>query len=270
MRYSEGFVKQHFPGPYPTAHTIEGDENRRLPPDGDAVPERGDVCYGLSYPGGQDFGPYVQRLAQPNQRLDDMMDATGIPYSAGNAHAHSAMMLFSLELNCAPEVIVETGTFYGYTTWYLAQACLFQGFGKVYTIDPEPKLIPDKVRNHPNVEVITGKSQEVLPGLLKKLGEVQVAFLDAYKRQCLQEITIVNDFIPEGGLIITHDTAMLNTGETLANIAYSLSNYDTMLFAGRPHKDDPHKFFGNADDRGLMVLRKRETDPFLGAEPVRL
>jgi hypothetical protein len=45
-------------------------------------------------------------------------------------------------------------------------------------------------------------------------------------------------------------------------IEKSFPQYDTMLFTGTPSEDDPHSYFGNADDRGLYVIRKKMEDPF--------
>ncbi|MBZ0129383.1 MAG: hypothetical protein K8F59_09725 [Rhodobacteraceae bacterium] len=62
---------------------------------------------------------------------------------------------------------VETGTFKGDTTAFLS------GFSKkVYSIEPEPTLVENAVRrfaNTPNVEIIKGTSEEILPDLLPKL-----------------------------------------------------------------------------------------------------
>ena len=175
-------------------------------------------------------------------------------------------MLYTLALNCRPTTIVETGTFYGYSTWFFAEALRFWGDGgKIYTIDPEDKLIAKEVRSHPNVELVKGRSEEVLPSLLKELGKVDIAFIDSWKRLALLEFRMCHPHINEGGLAIFHDTQFLNTGKTLYSICrQAMENiYEFILFCGTPHKDNPHHYFGNADDRGLFVARKMEPDPFL-------
>ena len=283
MNYSEQFAKTAFPGPYPEAHTIAG---QKVPPDGPAQPPSNRMMWasnqpmpvGLSYPGTQDLGPYRQHCGEglpPSFVLDF---GNSIPFSCGSVHSHTALMLFTYVLNQRPLAVVETGTFHGYSTFFMAEALRLLGDGgKVYTIDPEPKLIPPSVANHPNVELVKGYGDKVLPGLLADLGEVQFAFLDSWKRMAYAEFCIVHPYLPAGGMAVFHDTQFLNTGYALYR-NFSIRgtgdgweekkischpDYDVMLFAGTPHRENPHRYFGNCDDRGLLVLRKREADPFL-------
>lgn len=274
MNYSSQFKKVDFSklktGPPP--HQISG---VKLPPDGDAQIERdvGDRSHlmagepiGLSYPDGQDFGPYVQAITGglfPSFTLD--FENT-IPFSAGNVAPATAMMLFSLILNQRPVCICETGTFYGYSTWFMAEALRLLGDGGIiHTMDVTEELVDESVLNHPNVEFHKGSSVKILPELLPKLGEVQAVFLDSYKRLSLWEFYQVHEYIPPGGLCIYHDTQFLNTGKSLVTVlAPKIPGiYHAMLFCGTPKTGDPHHYFGNADDRGLLVLRKIEENPYL-------
>ena len=273
-KFSDDFKKGNFTaGPYPPPHSIEGD---KVPPDGDRQPtehpvflraENGPMPIGLSYPAGQDFGPYVQHIGEgwnPQQMGADLSNA--IPFSCGNIHPHTALMLYALVLNQRPQVIVETGTFYGYSAWVMACALATWGDegAMVYTIDPEQALIADQVKDHPYIDCRAGLSQNVLPELLEEVGEVQFAFLDSSKRIAYREFQTIDPYMPEGGIICFHDTQMLNTGYALyACIMERHPEYDNILFSGTPHKTNPHRYFGNADDRGFFVLRKREHDPFL-------
>lgn len=264
MTHSGRFKKQGFPGPYPEAHTIGGD---KLPPDGYAQPlspgEQEGI--GLSY-GTGDFSPYVQRLGECPEMWNTLLPSFDceIPFSAGNVHPHTGLLLWALAVNAHPTVIIETGTFYGYSTWFLAQALHWLGKGTVYTIDPDFSRVAECVRKHPRVQMIPGRSMDVLPNLLSDLDhEVHFAFLDAYKRQALAEFQLLDRAIVPGGIVAFHDTQVFNTGRGLWTLMRSHPDYDRMLFAGTPAVDNPHHYFGNADDRGLFVLRKREADPFL-------
>lgn len=279
--YSENFsLRRGEEGDPNKAHTYKG---QKLPPDGNAYVNASELvlrasagfdAVGLSYPVGQDFGPYIQRCGEglhPRMNLP-LNFHNAIPFSAGNVHPHTGMLLYAHVLNQRPKAIVETGTFYGYSTWFMAEALRHWGDGgKVYTIDPEQKLIHNSIKNHSNVECIQGRSEDVLPDLLKELGEVQFCFLDSYKRLVYREFQLCRPYIPEGGIVCFHDTQFLNTGEMLCYVLHtkdpevSTGLWDIMLHCGKPHKDNGHKFFGNADDRGFLMLRKREKDPFLGA-----
>jgi len=262
VTHADRFQKRAFSGPYPEPHTTR--DGRKLPPDGTAQPETvfDQSGVGLSYPDGRDFGPYVQRLGECPRMWNH--DAQGVPFSAGNVHPHTGLMLYALALNARPTVIVETGTFFGYSTWFLAQAMREWGEGTVYTIDPDFQHVADCVRNHPHVRLVPGNSIDMLPRLLSDLeGEVHFAFLDAYKRQALAEFQLLDRAMVPGGIVVFHDTQAFNTGRGLWALLQTHPHYESMLFSGTPAVDNPHRFFGNADDRGLGVLRKKERDPFL-------
>ena len=274
----EKFVKPSSWGPFPEPHT-HPTTGEKWPPDGLAEPltPQEQAGIGLSYPGGQDFGEYVQRLGEcPHlwNTLNGMFDG-GLnriissfdgPFSAGNVHPHTGLLLFSLAMNARAFTVVETGTFYGYSTWFLAKALDWWGDegSKVYTLDPNPSLVAQCVRQHPRVEIIPYPSYEILPRLVDDLKGVDFAFLDSYKRLALMEFQLLDKVIVPGGIVAFHDTQVFNTGKGLWSVTQSHPNYDKMLFAGTSHVVNPHHYFGNADDRGLYVMRKKEeTDPFL-------
>ena len=259
--HADRFQKRAFPGPYPEPHTTK--DGRKLPPDGMAQPataqEQSGV--GLSYPAGCDFGAWTQYLGECPRMWN--LDSHGIPFSAGSVHPHTGMLLYALALNARPTVVVETGTFFGYSTWWLAQAMCEWGEGMVYTVDPDMRHVPPAVSEHPHVTMIQGHGYKVLPRLMTELGEVHFAFLDSYKRMALMEFDDIRAHVVPGGMVVFHDTQAFSTGHNLWLYLRRLDGWDSMLLAGTPAVDDPHHYFGNADDRGLFLLRRREADPFL-------
>lgn len=277
MNFSEQFEKPDFTiGPYPEAHTIAG---QKVPPDGTAQPKHGpDGCLrygrdempiGLSYPAGQDFGPFRQMCGEGVYPSFSIDFTNNIPFSCGNVHTHTALLLFSLVLNQRPKIIIETGTFYGYSTWFMAQALRAwdDEDAMLYTIDRTDHLIAPEVKKHPKVTIITGESEVELPKLVEEVGEAQFIFLDSWKRLARWEFLEVHKIVPPGGLVVFHDTCLLNTGKALYEWLLEQPEYreqfELMLFAGTTHRSNPHRFFGNADDRGLLILRRKEANPFL-------
>ncbi len=263
-----GYKKRTFTeGPYPLPHSIDGEQ---MPPDGTKQPDcddRGMMTskpIGVSYPDGQDFGPFVHHIAEGLFHSFNLDFTHTIPYSAGGVHPHTGILLFALALNVHPDVIIETGTFYGYSTLFLAKACEIWGKGKVYSFDPEDKLIAPEIMDHPYVECIKARSDKgALQNLLDEVKQVDFALIDSWKRLALYEFLLIEPYIVEGGVVVFHDTQFLNTGEELHRIIEkSFPQYDTMLFTGTPSEDDPHSYFGNADDRGLYVIRRKMEDPF--------
>lgn len=73
---------------------------------------------------------------------------------------------------------VETGTYLGDTTASLAGHAR-----KVYTIEPDPTLFArarDRFSGSPNIEVLSGCSEDVLPGLLSQLTGDVCFWLDGH------------------------------------------------------------------------------------------
>lgn len=269
-----GYTKRQFPGPYPPSHSLEGKEGH-LPPDGMLQPEAEDELrcgtrwlkdhmIGCSYPVGHDFGPYTDHLGEglfPSFTLDF---ENQIPISAGGVHPHTGLLLFALALNLRPDVIIETGTFYGYSTMFLAKACELWRQGTVFTFDPEDKLIAPEVKAHPHVRCIKRRSVEVLEAFCQEVGQVDMAFLDSWKRLGIWEMRTIDPYVPEGGIVVFHDTQHLSDGRTLFEmLERNALDYQRILFAGTPRDDNPHAYYGNADGRGLYVLRKTNRDPWL-------
>ncbi len=279
MKYSEGFIKPDYKvGPYPQHHSVGGKSIVWAPhaqprmTGGVLKADTDDIPIGLSYGvnGNKDgdFGPYIQRCGEGLPNSFSLDFTNGLKFCAGNLHPHTGLMLFSLALNLRPEAIIETGTAKGYSTMFLAKACEIWGEGKVYTIDTQKDIAHPEIRNNPYVECITDLGTNAIKRLGEQGMEFQMGFLDSWKRMALQEFRELDPLLAEGGIVAFHDTQFLNTGKTLfdtINAQYS-KTYDLMLFSGFPHKDNGHKFLGNADDRGLFVIRKRPTkDPFINA-----
>ena len=268
-----GFKKRDFPGPYPEPHTVNGDGSGKLPPDGDAQPDHngGDPPMmtshpiGVSYPEGQDFGPYTDHKGEGLYHSFKLDFTNDIPYNSGGVHPHTGLLLFSLALNARPDVIVETGTFYGTSTLYLAKACEIWRSGKVYTIEPDLNNVHPSIFENPWIEVIEGLSEEQLPKLMEKVEQVDFAFLDSWKRLSFIEFMLIRDHMVSGSIAAFHDTQFLNSGHTFYEMIqqHIEEEWDQMLFCGTPKEDNPHHYFGNADDRGFFALRRRERDPFL-------
>lgn len=271
-----GFKKRTTWGPdFPTPHSLVGKPGK-VPPDGDVQPDAEkrlragsrwmkDHAIGMSVSESGDFGPYINYKGEGLFHSFKLDFENTIPFSTGCTHPHVCLLLFSLALNLRPDVIVETGTFMGYSTLFLARVCDLWGQGMVYTFDPENKLIAPEIRNHPRVRCIHERSADGLPRLMEEVGQVDFAFLDSWKRLSLHELSMIVPFMVDGGIIAFHDTQWLNSGHTLYETLEGVAktDFDTMLFAGVPHVDNPHHYHGHADDNGLYVLRKKTPHPFL-------
>ncbi|MBU2395754.1 MAG: class I SAM-dependent methyltransferase, partial [Gammaproteobacteria bacterium] len=258
----------------PESHTING---KKMPPDGTAQPEYKESALGYkmmkSYAignaqvAGKDFGPYVDYLGNGlYHRFELLFDWPEIPYSTGGVHPHTGLLLFSLALNMQADVIIETGTFFGYSTMFLAKACEVWGKGMVHTFDPDKEgILPDYVKDHPYIAAHRARSTDPeFEETLKRVEQVDFAFCDSWKRLSFYELQLIDRYLVEGGIIAFHDTQLFNSGKTFYEVVQKyFPLYDKMFFSGTPSEGDCHSYHGNADDRGLLVLRKRNEDPFL-------
>lgn len=108
-----------------------------------------------------------------------------------------------------PDVIVETGTYRGGSSYYYAHLLDFVGRGRVYTIDIED--YPGKPK-HPRVHFLLGSSTE--PAVFSRVqseikpGESVLVFLDSDHRKdhVLRELNLYHQLVTPGSYIIVEDT----------------------------------------------------------------
>ena len=96
-----------------------------------------------------------------------------------------AQLLFRICRMFKPATVVELGTSLGITTGYLATG---NNSGKVYSIEGSSAVADLAARNLTklgieNIEVIHGDFERKLPGLLQRIGAVDLAFIDGNHRQ---------------------------------------------------------------------------------------
>jgi predicted O-methyltransferase YrrM len=102
-----------------------------------------------------------------------------------------------------PELILEIGTFTGYSA-----ICLARGLrkdGKLYTIDPNDELISfsreyfTRAGLSSSIIQLTGRAQDIVPGIDL---EFDLAFIDGDKREYPDYYRIVHEKVKAGGFII--------------------------------------------------------------------
>jgi cephalosporin hydroxylase len=108
-----------------------------------------------------------------------------------------------------PELIVEAGTGFGGSAYYLADLCEAMGTGRVVTID----VISSPERpEHPRITYIEGSSTDAavvaqVSKLRPNSGDVLVILdSDHSKEHVLDELRVWADWVPVGSYIIVEDT----------------------------------------------------------------
>jgi cephalosporin hydroxylase len=77
-----------------------------------------------------------------------------------------------------PEVIIEIGNNCGGSTLALAHLCDALGKGKIIGVDVSHERVPDHVRNHPRIELITGDACAVFSEVRSKLNDGRIMVIE--------------------------------------------------------------------------------------------
>jgi predicted O-methyltransferase YrrM len=165
----------------------------------------------------------VEYLREIRQSDFVKMNQSSVVQITGNKPGHLFGKLIYFLVRCVkPEVMIETGVAHGVSSWTILNAMHKNQKGKLYSIDL-PNLDTKKMYNVENVnqqpgwvvpEILRkrwileiGRSSDLLPPLLKKLGTVDIFFHDSdhsYENM-MYEFQTTFDFIKRGGIIISDD-----------------------------------------------------------------
>lgn len=169
----------------------------------------------------------------------------GEPFNGQRSRSNAVRRLIEL---FKPNVIVETGTFLGDTTRWLAQNGV-----PVVTIELQPTYIRTarlRLRNFPNVELICGDSVEAL-GMLVERADISrpLVYLDAhwYERNPLAKelkvvlnswsdaVIVIDDFMVPGDPGYSHDSW---NGKPLSDEILDLPSDATLAYPATPSESE--------------------------------
>lgn len=135
-----------------------------------------------------------------------------------------------------PDIIIETGTYKGGTSLFLANICDLTGKGRVITVDIEKHEVP----KHDRITYLIGdsKSKEIedkVKGLIRP-NDVVMAILDsAHDRgHVLQEMRMYGKMVTEGSYLIVEDTNLKGGSQALHAVHdFLLENKDFVIDKSR-------------------------------------
>jgi predicted O-methyltransferase YrrM len=124
--------------------------------------------------------------------------------------------LYQLIRDARPESVFEVGTRRGGgSTFFITSALRDNGGGMLYTVecDPECYQKASDFYNHshpelrPFVTLMVGKSQDVLPTILAKVGKIDVLFLDGeeHSNRTVEEYKMFLPYLLPGSKLACHD-----------------------------------------------------------------
>jgi len=160
-----------------------------------------------------------------------------------------------------PANVVETGVARGFTTRFILEGLERNGAGQLWSIDAPPLLKPELLgqvgaavldRLHHRWSYIRGSSAQQLPGLLCRLGEIDLFVHDSRhtERNVRFELDQAWAALRPGGILIVDDID-LNRG--FSSFTQMFSGHRFLICYAEPLRPDPPRF----DGKGLFgIIRK--------------
>lgn len=110
-----------------------------------------------------------------------------------------------------PDVIVETGVYYGGSTFFLAHLCDLLGHGTILACDITLERLDPRVRAHPRVELLEGSSidpaiVERIQKRCRRLKTMVILDSDHRKEHVLEELKHYAPLVTRGCYLICEDT----------------------------------------------------------------
>lgn len=132
--------------------------------------------------------------------------AHGLDY--GSVELEVGRLWHALVLLQRPRLVLETGTFSGYSTCCIAAALAALGGERcVYTIDPEPRTpIWKGTELAPFIHPVVARSQDAAPQFADVTFDMLVLDSDHHYDTIITELALYEPRLAVGGLILLHDT----------------------------------------------------------------
>ncbi len=139
----------------------------------------------------------------------------GCPDVPGQMWYAERKVLYETIRQCRPQVVCESGTWRGGSTYFIAEALRKNGSGILHTTEANPEFFAEATDSYetalrflrPFVDFHFGESAAVYPPLLPKLGKVDAVLLDGAEDgpQTFQEFQIFEPYLGAGSIVMAHD-----------------------------------------------------------------
>jgi Methyltransferase domain len=179
----------------------------------------------------------------------------------GDGEPGLARAVWHLVRHLRPAQIVETGVARGFTTRVILEALEQNGAGHLSSIDLPPALKPELHgqvgaavvdRLHHRWSYIKGSSARRLPGLLSRLGQIDLFIHDSRhtERNVRFELDRAWAALRPGGALVVDDVD-LNWG--FSSFTQTFSGHQFLICYAEPLQPDPPRF----DGKGLFGIIRR-------------
>jgi predicted O-methyltransferase YrrM len=154
--------------------------------------------------------PALDRLLRGRDASPALGDALEV-YRTGSfaSPPEVGLLLYSAVRSVQPDVVVELGTSYGFSTLHIAAALRDNGHGTVVTTEADPRKVRDATWNftaaglESHVEVLPGDAATTLKGFGD---QVDLVYLDGWVGSYLDALTVLQPALRPGAQIYANAT----------------------------------------------------------------
>lgn len=165
--------------------------------------------------------------------------------------------IWCLVRHLKPQRVVETGVAHGFTSRFILQALARNGGGQLSSIDrppldPETRTrvglaVPPELRSH--WELIAGSSRHCLPGLVQRLGSIDLFVHDSLhtERNVRFELDRAWTALRPGGAMVIDD---IDSNGGFASFCRNFSGFRALVCEAEPVRPDERRF----NRKGLFAI----------------
>jgi hypothetical protein len=207
-----------------------------------------------------EFWALLPEVMQPFE-VNDVRIGRGAFGGWGDGDPGLLRAVWHLVCHLRPANVVETGVARGFTTRFILEGLERNGAGHLSSIDAPPVLKPELARQvgaavldrlRHRWSYIRGSSAQQLPGLLRRLGEIDLFIHDSRhtERNVNFELHQAWTALRPGGVLVVDD---IDLNRAFSSFTQSSSGHQFLICYAEPLRPDPPRF----DGKGLFgVIRK--------------
>jgi len=150
----------------------------------------------------EEWGAGSNRLKKGGEKLRCIVRHSSVSYKYGR-------ILFNIAREFQPATILEIGTSVGVSTMYLAEG---HPEASLYTLEgcPDKMAVANEnseILNHSNIHPVEGAFGEILPGLLPRIGPLDMVFIDGNHRKVptLSYFAMLEPYLHHHSIVIMDD-----------------------------------------------------------------
>ena len=131
------------------------------------------------------------------------------------------LLLYSLVFGSKPERVLEIGTFQGGSTAIISAALDDSGFGRIFCVDPEPRVSDERRAALERADILKGFSPDAIAEAYERAGgRFDLALIDGDHTfdGVVRDIEGVMPYLSNGALLLFHDSHYWEVAEAIDEV----------------------------------------------------